>query len=1459
MKTKQYPRRGLSRLVAIVLCALCVIGLFPMSAFALELGITASSWMGDQYLASDGGTYYHPAPWYSMTYHADGSTSYVTHSGGGPYNHYMLTDSSGVTHTVYCIESGVAYGASDNAYTSESGNDSSYFNRLPSSAQRGIELAALYGWQPGAPLPIGGINADDWKMATQVIIWEYQQQLRTGPGGRQNNGVISANQFYNVVKGCPAEKAYNYILQQISRHSMIPSFTASSVANAPVLELKWDAGAKIYTLTVTDTNGLNIDLEKLSGSGVSITRNGSSYTFTSQNMIESPVTFTFRKNIRISDQMLIWGRPGYQTMITGASDPVTFSVKIKTETYGTAKIVKTSEDGIVSDISFNIKGNGVDLTVKTDESGTISQKLLPGTYTVTELPSDRYVAQKPQTVTIESGQTATVHFSNVLKKFRVKGYKVDAETGSAQGDATLGGAVYGLFDGDTLVDTYATGSDGSFETRYYVCGDNWTIKEIDPSTGYLLNDTVYPVGASAKLYELELNTTENTLPEDVKKGNIQLVKHVDEPDPDVSEDENGDGETSGMVERPEAGAVFEIYLKRAGSYENAKETERDRITTDENGFAASKDLTYGRYTVHQVSGEEGKAFVPDFTVFISEHGKTYSYILNNTTTAARIKVEKRDAETGNIIPIPGTGFQIKDLSTGEFIKQDIYYPNPETLDTFYVSDEGWLMLPEVLEYGNYELYEVAAPYGYVLSGEAIPFTVDGSETVVTVTQYNMPQKGQITISKTGEVFFSVQENEGLYQPVYEVRGLPGATYELIADEDIYTGDGSLRVENDTVVETLTTGEDGTATSGLLYLGKYRLEEREAPYGCVLNETPEYVELSYTGETVEVTEQSIGLYDERQKAGLDLTKAMETDELFKIGCGEEYKDVSFGLYAAQELVVVDGTVIPEHGLLEAVSIVPNEDGNYAAIFTTDFPFGSYYIKERTTNAAYVISDTAYPVEFSYAGQDTPVVVIHVNEGTPIENDLLRGKVEGVKYGEATDGSDPKELSGAVMGLFGADTEDFTKDTAIMICITGENGAFAFENIPYGHYIIAEIEAPALYTVSPERHHVYIGTDGQVITIRMDNTLIRGSVQVIKTEAVAEPSAVENTNDNTFMRFLPGAEFSLYEDTNGNKELDGEDKLIGTLTETDSGYHTAENLLAGGYFIKESKAPTGYIQDENAYYFTIETDGQVAVIENGEKGRGFTNEAFRGNLKIVKDSSDGRKDGFAIEVKSADGSYCETFTTPKDGVIEIKGLRVGVYTVTEVANRASREYIIPDAATVEIKADETATVQLFNEKPTEPTPEQPTTPGKPVPQTGDDNFIFLWGGLLAAAVIGGVLFAVIRLKKGKGSKNAQAVNAIVILFCVALAVGSGCKIMQEIAQYKDSAAAYDQLAEAVKLPEIKPEPSEDSETEAEIETAEPLIALPAVDFASLRETNGDIIAWLYQADTAINYPVMQTTTI
>ena len=1473
MKTNTH-RHGFHRLVALLLCAVCVLGLLPAQAFAMSPGETASSWLGDYYKGSDGQHYNAPAPYTYLVYQSDGSMDVRTSSGGNPYKHYMLTTSDGSSHQVYCVESGIPYNTSDNSYTSESGKNSHYLELLPSTARKGITLTTIYGWKPGAALPVSGINEDDYKIATQIILWEYQQQLRTDPYSRHGNGHAKADQYFSVIAGRPAEKAYNWILSQVASHSTVPSFTSASKDKAPVLELKWDVEKKVYTLTVTDTNNLKIDLEKLSGSGVSVTRSGNKYTFTSKKMIMDPVSFAFRKNIPVAEDMLIWGRPGYQTMMTGASDPVFFYLNIKTETYGTAKIVKTSEDGIVSGIPFHISGtdvlgNKVSEDVVTGENGQIEKKLLPGTYLVTEQPVDRYVTPAAQYITVESGQTSSVHFSNILKKFRVHVVKTDADTGTAQGDATLAGAVYGIYNNGELVDTYTTGPDGDFMTRYYVCGDNWTIREIEPSTGYLLNDTVYEVGASPQLYEVELNTAENQVTETVIYGNIQLIKHTDDPDPDVSEKENTEEPNEGVIERPEAGAVFEVFLKAAGSYDGAKESERDLLTTDSDGFAASKQLPYGHYTVHQTAGEEGKAFIPDFTVFVNENGFTYSYILNNRTITARLLVEKCDAETGNIIPMTGTGFQIKDLSTGEFITQEIFYPSPETLDTFYVSDEGWLMLPEPLHTGDYELYEVAAPYGYVLSSEPVPFTIDGSEAVVTVTQYNMPQKGQFTISKTGEVFASVQENDGLYQPVYEVKGLPGAVYDVIADEDIYTGDGTLRTAKDTVVETLTTGEDGTAQSGLLYLGRYRLEERQAPAGMVLNTEPEYAELTYAGETVEVTQTAVGLYDERQKAAVDLHKSLETDELFGIGLGEEFKDISFGLYAASDLTAADGSIIPEDGLLEVVSVAANENGGFSSSFASDLPFGSYYVKERTTNAAYILSDQEYPLEFAYAGQETALVSIAVNGGEAIANELLRGRVDGKKYGESPDSGDPVELAGALIGLFAPDTEAFTEEQALLTVTTGEDGSFAFEEISYGHWIIAEISAPALYTVSKEQHHVYIGADGQQIEIRVDNTLIRGSVQVQKTEAVDEPSSADKKDgeENTFLRFLSGAVFELYEDTNGDQKFDSGDKLLGELTEKDAGFHTAENLLAKGYFVKEKTAPEGYQPDENAYYFAITEDGQVAVIENGDAGRGFSNEAYRGNLKITKDSSDGRKEGFAIEVKSADGSYCETFTTPKSGIIEVKGLRVGIYTVTEIANRASKDYIIPDAATVEIKADQTSTVQFFNEKPEKPetpetpenpktptTPTTPTTPSKPVPQTGDDSFIFLWGGLLVFAVIGGGIASVFVFRKGKYERNtpkSKAVKFSAVALSLLLAACSSFMLVQEIGEYRESAEAYDGLADLVEMPQQEEKPDTTEETSGEDDS----VVLPSVDFEILQENGPDIIAWLTLPDTAVNYPVTQ----
>ena len=320
-------------------------------------------------------------------------------------------------------------------------------------------------------------------------------------------------------------------------------------------------------------------------------------------------------------------------------------------------------------------------------------------YTLEEMDTAiRYVVPNSQSAAVEWNSVTNKSFSNILKKFNVTVTKSDCESGMAQGDASLAGAAYGIYKGDQLVDTYYTDEAGQFTTGYYVCGDYWTIREISPSEEYLLDSTVYPVGAEAVNYTVELNAAPAVaVAEQVQKGNIAIIKHSD----------NGDTQ----IETPEEGAVFAVYLKAAGSYETVKDTERDSLTCDENGFAQSKDLPYGVYTVHQVSGWEGRELMSDFDVFIAKNGETYRYLINNANFESFIKVIKVDAETGNAIPYAGAGFQIF-RPDGSKVEMTFTYPEVTTIDTFYTNDAGMLITPEKLEFGKgYSLKEVSAPYG----------------------------------------------------------------------------------------------------------------------------------------------------------------------------------------------------------------------------------------------------------------------------------------------------------------------------------------------------------------------------------------------------------------------------------------------------------------------------------------------------------------------------------------------------------------------------------------------------------------------------------------------------------------------------------------------------------------------------------------------------------------------------
>ena len=984
----------------------------------------------------------------------------------------------------YCIEpSHTLY--SGNTLTEDG---STVWKNLGSAKQKAINLALLYG-KPGSGKCLSGTEDQKW-VATQLIVWEFVSGCRSTSEGYKCTNTKFIDGICAGGANPGVKSVYNAISKSLANYSIVPSFASAIASKAETYEMKYSDGK--YTLTLTDSNSILSDFSFKTTGSMSVSVSGNRLTLTSTSTVNDAVTFNSAKSMPdVGKTVLVpYGDASLQDVITGVendADPIRAYFKVKTSS-GNLKLVKTSEDGNVANIEFTIKGDGYSKTVKTNSKGEFElTDLVPGKYTVTEHTPTEYAEQKSKTVNVESGKTATVSFSNVLKKWNLTVTKTDAETKSAQGDATLAGAVYGIYNNGKLVDKYTTDKNGSFTTSYYVCGDNWTLKEIEPSEGYLLDETEYHIGAEAKKYTLENNSVSIGVTEDILKGKIAIIKHTD------------DGSTK--IETPEKGAEFQVYLKSSGSYTKAKESERDNLICDEYGFAETKDLPYGTYTVHQTKGWNGTEFIADFDVFISENNKTYKYLINNASLESYVKIVKVDSETGKQIPYAGAGFQIYDPD-GNKVTMKYTYPTVTEIETFYTNSEGYLITPETLPYGKgYSVVEVQAPYGYTLDSTPVSFDItaentseENGVTIVKTEKKNTPQKGTITVEKTGEIFSNVTAVGGgytdedgndvalptIYQPEYSVSGLSGAVFEIYADENITTPDGTVRYTKDTLVDAITTGEKGTATSKQLYLGKYRVVETVAPYGTVINPEPHTVELTYSGQNEKVTNTSTSFTNDRQKVEIDLTKILEQDEKFNIGNNDEILNVSFGLYADEDLKASNGTVIPENGLLEIITC--NEKGK--ATFTTDLPIGSYYVKEISTDSHYILSEKKYPVVFEYAGQDTATVHISVNDGKEIENEIIYGAIKGLKIDNET----KENIEGALFGLFNINETEFTEKTAILTAESNEEGIFTFENVPYGEYIVCELKPATGYLPNGESYPVTISENKEVVEINVLNDKI-----------------------------------------------------------------------------------------------------------------------------------------------------------------------------------------------------------------------------------------------------------------------------------------------------------------------------------------------------------------------------------
>ena len=1025
-------------------------------------------------------------------------------------------------------------------------------------------------------------------IATQLLVWEVIAGQRDAQFNRISNGYTPVKDVLNNFKNaevCKQVKSfYEAYEKNIKADGKKISFGYFEKEKAEDNVFKCGSDG---TYTFTDKNGQlnNFDVTVKDGSVVS--KSATQLKIKAEANKTALITMK-QNNVNASGErcgmLVLTNGSNNQTITKLQADPRPYYAAVKGVENGSLWIKKSSpDDNKVEGITFHITGNGIDGDYTTGKDGYIRiPGLKPGTYKVSEKTSSIYTNVRDKTVIVEAGKTAYVLFVNTLKK----GHLVVTKYTEDKAEANF---TFGL---------YSTTSDG----KVYDTFDDKITTYIQGS-GY----------GKASWTELPFWTEDG-------KELIYVLTEKNAPDRYVT----------------------------LGEFEGSLLS-----SADDNGLMIHLDV-------------------------------------ENKLKRSSVLIVKKDSESGDNIPLPGTEFQILDSNGNKVILTD---DDGNETDTFVTDESGQILLPEPLVYGTYQLIETKAPDGYVLDKTLIDFAITEDGATVQVEKQNTVQKGTISISKIGDVFSSVEseenssaeseKNKKIYSPVFEENSLKGAKFDIIAAEDIYTPDGNLKVEKDTVVDTITTGSDGTATSKKLYLGTYRVVEIEAPDGYVLENGETLVTLEYEGQEIAVTNTGTSFKNNYQQVNITLEKYLESSEKYGIN-GEDYAQyVKFGLYAAEEITAADGTVIPENGLIETIGLT--ED--MKAQFNKKLPLGSYYVQEISTDEHYILDDTKYPVNFEYLGQDTAVSEIKINDGKVIDNTFKTGRVEGLKV----DADDKSKLSGAVIGLFNADETDFSEENAIETVTSDKDGSFKFTDIVYGKYKVAEIEAPEGFVLSENVYDVNINVNGVTIEITIRNKPIKGNVLIAKYDSGNPP------------QILNGAVFAVYRDVNGDKKFTGgTDELLGNMTESSAGIHEYKDLLYGDYLTREIKAPEGYTIDRNYYAFSIKKDGETVKVGNNADGN-FYNKDIKGNIEGVKvGESDEPLSGAVIGLFS-DGESDFTaenalaaVTTEKDGKFIFKDIVYGKYIVAEIQSPTG--YILTEETfPVSIsKNNEVITVKISNEK-------------------------------------------------------------------------------------------------------------------------------------------------------------------
>ena len=761
-----------------------------------------------------------------------------------------------------------------------------------------------------------------------------------------------------------------------------------------------------------------------------------------------------------------------------------------------------------------------------------------------------------------------------VMKGSVELYKSDDESSNA-----LAGAVYGIYFHDgTEVGRLTTDEAGYAKSDLLPYGQYY-LQEITAPNGYVLDNTQYPFTIDTDGQAAVVETSDK-----LQKGTITIQK---------ADNESG---------KPLANAEYEIYAKEdivtpEGIVKYTAGELLDTVTTTENGFAESKKLYLGAYMVREKTAPEGYVLdETEYEVMLTYGNPTASVVysnlnITNTNQKGVIQISKTDNESGK--PLANAEYEI-------YAKEDIVTPEGtvkhtagELLDTLTTNEHGFAESKE-LYLGAYMAKEKTAPEGYILNRTEFDVTLTYSNQteqviITSMETMNANQKGRIKGIKTGEVLTgntSYSTDFGAaYSPSYDVQPLAGAIYDIYAKYDIITPEGTVKYTAGQLIETVSTNKNGEFLSDDLYLGTYIVKEKQAPNGYVQDTTEHEVTFTYAGQEETLLFSSLSLSNERQKAIVSLKKEMEQHSVYPNP--EAYKDIQFGLYVAEDILDVNGNIaLGKDSLLEVITL----DETLTGTVTTDLPIGNYYLQEITTNEAYILDKTKYPVDFTYQGQETATVEIVANNGQPIINSLKKGQVNLYK----TSDESGKPLANAIYGIYSTD------GTKVSRLTTDETGYAKSNLLPYGSYYLQEITAPEGCIINNEQYPFTISTDGQIVTINTTNNNQMGIIEGTKTGEVLTGSDFRLTELGMMyspiyeVQGLPNAEYEIYAKENivtpeGTvKYIAGQ--LVETVTTDEQGMFTSQQLYLGTYVLKEKTAPEGYVQDTTEYEVTLSYGGQ-----------------------------------------------------------------------------------------------------------------------------------------------------------------------------------------------------------------------------------------------------------------------------